>query len=188
MERVSERELGSMSGPETASSTMSRRLRNGAAGASSRHSSTSAFGRRHPSSDADGLDRLPHHRRCGRARILREQILEPRHTGHPGAAQASRWSASTSLIAVVVLGARTCVRRRSRQAHDLVPMLNVEHRRQQRFCKGRRRLGILPQDVSRDGRQPRVVRTLQFLEDKRQCSRPAARDGRARAAARRASA
>ena len=65
-------------------------------------------------------------------------------------------------------------------------MLNVEHGRQQGFGKGRRRLGILPQDMGRDSSQPRFVSALQFLEDKRAEPPSAARDGRARAAARRA--
>ena len=76
----------------------------------------------------------------------------------------------TSLIAVVFSAPEVSPSPRVR-LHDPVTMLNVEHRRPERFCKGRRWLGILAQDVSRDGRQPRVVSALQFLEDKRQGSR-----------------
>ena len=133
---------------------------------------------------ADSLDGIGRHRRRGWAWILREQILQARETGHPAAAQPAdrlhhfshrrRRFAARSVSTVV------------RQTHDIVPMLDVENGRQQRFGKGRQRLGILPQHVSRDSGQPRVVSGLQFLEDKRQGRRRQGAMRRARATARHA--
>ena len=166
VERVRERELGS--------SVVLKPQAGDVAHGSGRRRSSSLLSttarvrcRRRAVVSADRLERLPHHRRCRGSWILREQILQPRHTRRACAAEPAdglhdlahrRRRFATGSESTVV-----------RQPHDLVPMLDVEHRRQQRFREGRRWLGILPQDVGGDGRQPGVVRTLQFLEDKWEC-------------------